>query len=346
MNRLGHAQRHELCVGDPSRGVRLPVGQEIGGADHRREQQVEVELSSPANAAGAETKARSMPGVAPPGRLHCAARNSVRGDPAARSILSTMSQERSALRKLTNATRRAVRNPRWLRETALTKRRAHADRGREFSLANHAEHLCSVAEALGDAFSVSADEYRSLTARVRIPPAPDGSIWGGWRDILDLTGSLVLLRRPSVVIETGVAMGFTTAVILAAMDDNDAGALHSIDLPPLQVEAATFVGRVVPDELRGRWTLHAGPSRTLLPALARRLAPTDLFVHDSDHSYGAQYEEYRHVWPHLAVGGAIVSDDVLNSAFVEFAEEVGERPYLMAPPERDDAAVGLLVKTH
>ena len=237
-----------------------------------------------------------------------------------------MPQQPTTSRKLANATRRAVRNPRWLRETVRTKLRARADRDRRFSLADHREHLCSVAEALGHAFGVSADQYRSLTSRVRIPPAAEGAVWGGGQDILNLTGSIVLLRRPLVAIETGVAMGFSTAVILGAMDDTAAGALHSIDLPPLQVDAATFVGEVVPDDLRERWTLHVGPSRTLLPVLVRKLAPIDLFVHDSDHSYAGQYEEYRQAWPHLASGACLVSDDVCNPAFTDFAAEVGERP--------------------
>jgi len=249
-----------------------------------------------------------------------------------------------ATRKLANATRRALRNPRWLRETVRTKLRTRADRDRSFSLSDHAEHLRSVVEALSDAFGGDDAEYRSLISRVRIPTAPDGSVWGGGRDILDLTGAVVLLRRPSVVLETGVAMGFSTAVILAAMDDNDAGELHSIDLPPLQVDAETFVGAVVADELRGRWTLHAGPTRILLPELARKLAPLDLFVHDSDHSYAGQYEDYRQGWPHLARGACLISDDVCNAAFTDFAAEVEERPYLIAPPGQD-AAVGFLVKT-
>lgn len=136
--------------------------------------------------------------------------------------------------------------------------RARADRGRRFSLADHREHVCTVAEALGDAFGVGAEEHRSLQARVRIPSAPDGSAWAGGQYILHLIGAVVLLRRPAVVVETGVAMGFTTAVILAAMDENGAGTLESIDLPPLQVDATGFVGNVIPVDLRGRWTLHVG----------------------------------------------------------------------------------------
>lgn len=255
-----------------------------------------------------------------------------------------MPRAHSAPRKLANATRLAVRKPRWLRETVRTKLRTRADRDRDFSLADNAMHLCSVAEALSDAFGVTAEEYGTLKARVRIPPAPTGASWGGGRDILNLTGAVVLLRRPAVVVETGVAMGFSTAVILAAMAENDEGSLHSIDLPPLQVQADAFVGEAVPHELRDRWALHVGPSRVLLPGLLRELAPIDLFVHDSDHSYAGQSEEYHRAWPSLRVGGCLISDDVANSAFTEFAASVDERPYLIAPPEHD-AAVGLLVKT-
>lgn len=247
-------------------------------------------------------------------------------------------------RKVANLTRRAVQNPPWLLETVRSKLRGRADRARTFSLADHSDFLCSVPAALSAAFGVSADDYRSLTSRVQIPSAPEGSAWGGGEDILNLIGSLTLLLRPRVVVETGVAMGFTTAVVLAAMDANGLGALHSIDLPPLQVDAATFVGQVVPKDLQGRWTLHVGPARTLLADLAQSLAPLDLFIHDGDHSFAAQSEEYRQAWPHLAPGGCLISDDVCNTSFTEFAAEVGERPYLIASPEQG-AAVGLIVKS-
>lgn len=246
-------------------------------------------------------------------------------------------------RKLANAARRAVQHPTWLYENLRDKLRARSDRDRYFVLADHADHLCSVAEALADAFGVSASQYRALTSRVRIPPTPTESTWGGGDDVLKLIGSLVLLRRPSVVVETGVAMGFSTAVILAAMDENGAGALHSIDLPPIQVDSQ-FVGKIVPIDLRSRWRLHVGPTRILLPQVARTVAPIDLFLHDSDHSYLGQAEGYRQVWPHLRQGACLVSDDVCNSAFVEFAAEIRERPFLVAPPGHD-AAVGLIVKT-
>ena len=255
-----------------------------------------------------------------------------------------MAEQGTVSRKLANATQRAIRNPAWLRETLRTKLRARAHRDRRFSPADHPEHLCSVAEALADAFGVSATEYRSLQSRIRIPLAPAGSAWGGGEDILNLLGSVVLLRRPSVVIETGVAMGFSTAVMLAAMDVNQAGALHSIDLPPLQVNAAEFVGEVVADELRGRWTLHSGPRERSCPVWSGAWPRSISSSTTATTATPAQHEEYRVVWPYLAGGACLISDDVSNPAFVEFAGEVGEKPYLMAPPGHD-AAVGLLVKS-
>ncbi|MDQ6946428.1 MAG: class I SAM-dependent methyltransferase [Actinomycetota bacterium] len=184
-----------------------------------------------------------------------------------------------------------------------------------------------------------------MSSQVRIPPGRDDAPWSGGTDVLNLAGIVVLLKHPLTVVETGVATGYTTSVILSALRDNDAGVLHSIDLPPLQVAARSFVGRAVSAELRDRWSLHLGPSRWILPRLAASVGPIDLFVHDGDHSYAGQYDDFRRLWPHLAMGGTLICDDVCNSAFPEFAAEVGERAFLIAPPEHL-AAVGLMVKTH
>jgi predicted O-methyltransferase YrrM len=254
-----------------------------------------------------------------------------------------MEPEGTTVRKVVNATRRVARHPSWLLETARSRFRAAADRRRQWALAEHAAFLCTVGEALEDAYGVTPAELELLRSRLRTPAVPPGAQWGGGTDLLTLVGCLVLRRRPSIVIETGVAMGFTTAVILDAMETNEAGVLHSIDLPPMQVDAASFIGQVVPGELRRRWKLHVGPSRRILPELARELAPLDMFVHDSDHSYAGQLADYHLAWPHLAPGACLVSDDVDNPAFTDFSRAVGVRPYLMAPPNHN-AAVGLMVK--
>ena len=193
-------------------------------------------------------------------------------------------------------------------------------------------------------YGISSERFAQLSARVRIPCRDESHPWSGGIDLLTLTGVVVLLTRPQSVVETGVAMGFTSAVILAALQDNASGALHSVDLPPLQVDPGSFTGQVVPSELRARWSLTLGPTRTVLPALTPSVAPIDLFVHDSDHSYAGQLEDYRLAWPDIAPGATLISDDVCNAAFLDFAAEVGERPWLVGSAAHN-AAVGLLVKS-
>jgi predicted O-methyltransferase YrrM len=151
----------------------------------------------------------------------------------------------------------------------------------------------------------------------------------------------VLLRaiRPEVVVETGVALGYSSAYLLQALHDNGTGHLHSIDLPTISadgrvnadgvrdrvhVQSEGETGAVVPDDLRDRWTLTLGPSNPLLTELLERLGRTDVFFHDSDHSYENMTWEYRTAWPHLPPGGWLLSDDVhWNAAFPEFTRTSG-----------------------
>ncbi len=129
---------------------------------------------------------------------------------------------------------------------------------------------------------------------------------------------LCRLIGPSVVVETGVAYGVSSAFILRALEENGRGVLHSVDLPPLRREAERFWGIAVPEELRGRWRLHRGTSGRVLPRLLRETGPVDLFVHDSLHTLGNMRREFEAVWPYLRTGGALLADDVeRNRAFGE-----------------------------
>jgi hypothetical protein len=55
--------------------------------------------------------------------------------------------------------------------------------------------------------------------------------------------------RPRCVVETGVAYGVTTSYLLAALEANGGGVLHSIDLPPLARRADNYVGLLIPVRL-------------------------------------------------------------------------------------------------
>jgi predicted O-methyltransferase YrrM len=123
---------------------------------------------------------------------------------------------------------------------------------------------------------------------------------------------LVRLTRPLVILESGVGDGRSTFIMLAAMNRNELGALHSIDI-------CDNVGGLVED--RSRWTLHLlDPGRLSrgLRDIFAGLAPLDMFFHDSDHSYTSQKREYGLALRTLRQGGLLVSDDIEHSyAFAE-----------------------------
>jgi predicted O-methyltransferase YrrM len=177
-------------------------------------------------------------------------------------------------------------------------------------------------------------------SRLAIEQYSGGSSIGPGNEILYL---VVRAQQPEVVVETGVAMGFSSAHLLQALEDNGRGHLYSIDLPslrpegrvnqdgiadPVHVEAASQTGAVVPPRLRGRWTLQLGSSSERLAPLLATLPELDLFFHDSDHSYANMRAEFELAWGRLRPGGLLLSDDIgWNSAFDDFCAARAGRVY-------------------
>jgi predicted O-methyltransferase YrrM len=151
--------------------------------------------------------------------------------------------------------------------------------------------------------------------------------------------------QPDMIVETGVATGVTSAHLLAALEDNGHGVLHSVDLPPSDMVAAGHVGAAIPGDLRHRWVYHWGASRRVLPKLLDSLQGGLMFVHDSDHSYRNMAWEISTAWQAMGSGGVIVCDDVhLNSAFLDSADELAATPRLVAQAEKG-GTTGLLIRS-
>jgi predicted O-methyltransferase YrrM len=163
----------------------------------------------------------------------------------------------------------------------------------------------------------------------------------------DLYAKKILLQyavvraiKPKIVVETGVANGVSSAYLLLALQANGRGTLYSVGLnDPQYLPAGKSLGWVVPQELRSTWKLLLGDSRTILPGLLDGIDSTDIFIHDSLHTYEHMLWEYRAAYPHIRPGGLLFSDDAKwNSAFPEFALEVA------APRAKILRGVGFLQK--
>jgi hypothetical protein len=154
--------------------------------------------------------------------------------------------------------------------------------------------------------------------------------------------SLLRLRRPQCVLETGVADGFSTFFLLSAVAKNGSGSIHS-------VEVDRNCGSLLSDSERGAWNLHiisAKRPRAFKDVVA--LITPDLFFHDSNHLYYWAHFEYATIRGQLGERCLITSDDVDKSfAFLDFCSTGSLAPAFLldrwklfgiALPQRDPHA--------
>jgi hypothetical protein len=132
---------------------------------------------------------------------------------------------------------------------------------------------------------------------------------------------VVLHTRPQVVVETGVARGVTSRIVLEALRQNDIGHLWSIDLPfPFDHRLHEQTGIAVSDECRARWSYLEGSSRERLPKLVAELGHVDVFIHDSLHTAKNTVFETGQVASAIPPGGVLLVDDIrMHKGFATFA---------------------------
>jgi predicted O-methyltransferase YrrM len=143
---------------------------------------------------------------------------------------------------------------------------------------------------------------------------------------------LARARRPKLVVETGVARGVSTYFLLHALRKNQVGRLTSFDLRPDAGEL------LLPGEREG-WELVALDRRRIRSEFRQHVsaltAPIDLFLHDSDHSYGHMLFEYETVLPRISPGGLLASDDVDGCfAFLDFCARHRLAPRILVAPTK------------
>ncbi len=159
--------------------------------------------------------------------------------------------------------------------------------------------------------------------------------YGGWNDgdkaFAEAIWCIILHRRPGKVVETGVAHGLTTRVVLEALERNGCGHLWSIDLPAVDSALHSEIGMAIPQHRRHRWTYVPGTARQRLPALLDKLTGIDVFIHDSLHTGRNQMFELESAWSAMRDGAVAVVDDIDHSlAFRTFVDRGEQRRWLAA----------------
>jgi predicted O-methyltransferase YrrM len=176
------------------------------------------------------------------------------------------------------------------------------------------------------------EEYEAVDASLMSRYASVGLVCPPqWAVGTESARALYLLTRwlrPRVFVETGVANGHSSFVLLSAMEANAAGSLVSLDVVP-------DAGCLVTEQLSSRWQLLVLDPADPIAAAAEGLAgvdEVDIFFHDADHSYVGQLADYELADAVLARGrlGLMLSDDVDESfAFIEHVRRRGLRPSLL-----------------
>lgn len=200
----------------------------------------------------------------------------------------------------------------WLRAAARA-RREDPQAARAWAAARAVEPAALLRSLDADLWDEAEAFHRRFHDEAEATLAPIGVDLGGGGDYR-LLYFLVRHLRPRSVVETGVAAGFSSAAVLEAMDRNDLGRLWSSDFPYFRLEdPERFIGVLVPEDRRGRWSLHIEGDRTNLPAILAEAGAIDLFHYDSDKSVEGRAYAVRTVLPRLAPTGVVVFDDIQDN---------------------------------
>lgn len=89
--------------------------------------------------------------------------------------------------------------------------------------------------------------------------------------------------KPDVVVETGVAAGYSAAAFLQALRTNGLGRLYSSDFPYFRLsQPEKYIDAVVRPELRTNWDLHLEGDRKNLKKILRKLRRINILHYDSE----------------------------------------------------------------
>jgi len=151
--------------------------------------------------------------------------------------------------------------------------------------------------------------------------------------------------QPSIVIETGVAHGISSRIVLEGLTHNDNGHLWSIDLPhPLNHKLHGQTGVAVTDSCRPRWTYLEGESQQRLPPLVAEAGKVELFIHDSLHTAKNTLFEMEQAASIMTPGGIMLVDDIRgHDGFATFARRHPEYTTLLCSTADRQAGFGIAV---
>ena len=126
---------------------------------------------------------------------------------------------------------------------------------------------------------------------------------------------LVRKLTPKVVVESGVAAGFSSYSILKALEKNGSGSLYSSDFPYFRIPSPEkYIGILVPESLKLKWHLFIEGDKKNFPMILQDIDHIDILHYDSDKSYSGRsfaLKAFRKVIDSKTI---LIFDDIQNNS--------------------------------
>ena len=153
---------------------------------------------------------------------------------------------------------------------------------------------------------------------------------GGAAD-LELIYNICKHIEPKVIIETGVAYGWSSSVILNYIKKNSSEAkLISFDMPYPLCKNTSYVGSIVCEKFKTNWTLIKKIDLLAIKKILLKVKSIDFFHYDSDKSYEGMFRMFKIIYPYLKPNGFLIIDDINdNMAFHDFTEMYSLNSYII-----------------
>lgn len=193
----------------------------------------------------------------------------------------------------------------------------------EKHLTNLENYLTNIDSKLFKETKLESTEIASRSIKI-IQKLRKNNIDLGGGGAVDLIYFCMRKLRPTHVLETGVAAGFSTFAILTAAQKNGFGKLDSSDLPYFRIKnPEKYIAIVVPEKLKNEnfRLLIKGDNQNLNYFLVGT-HKYGLVHYDSDKRKISRKKFFKRVKPWFSNSGVLIMDDIQdNLAFKEIVEE-------------------------
>ena len=123
--------------------------------------------------------------------------------------------------------------------------------------------------------------------------------------------------KPKIILETGVAAGYSSSAFLEAIHRNKIGKLFSSDFPYFRIpNPVKFIGILVDDKYKKNWKLFLdGDERNINKIKKNLKRKIDLIHYDSDKTYEGKIKFFKSINSLLKKNTFIIIDDIQDDNF-------------------------------